>query len=89
MQKVNKLEDRLIEFILSEEETKKKKKKRSGGKTETKKPQTHPNRPAGSEQRVQYVCDWGLGRKEETNEEKDLRNDGQQLSEYGDRPKSL
>ena len=28
MQKVNKLEDRLIEFILSEEETKKKKKKK-------------------------------------------------------------
>lgn len=28
MQKVNKLEDRLIEFILSEEETKKKKKVR-------------------------------------------------------------
>ena len=68
---------------------KKKPKKRSGGKTETKKPQTDLNRPAGSEQRVQYVCDWGLRRKEETNEEKDLRNDGQQLSEYGDRPKSL
>lgn len=85
MQKVSKLEDRSTEFILSEEETK----KRSGGKTETKKPQTDLNRPAGSEQRVQYVCDWGLRRKEETNEEKDLRNDGQQLSEYGDRPKSL
>lgn len=35
------------------------------------------------------MCDWSLGRKEETKEEKYLRNDGQQLSEHGDRPKSL
>ena len=62
MQKVSKLEDRSTEFILSEEETK----KRSGGKTETKKPQTDLNRPAGSEQRVQYVCGVSEGKKRPT-----------------------